>query len=118
MDTNGSDHIQQLDDDTQLPESIETHQVHKQPISSPYHTNKNHRSSVNNRTLRVDLHSPNRFRKSVRYKEDDKRLERTTPIKKVIRCNSESSSVNSIPGLDWDSQVDIIIVNDLMTSKF
>ena len=117
MDTNGPNHIQRLDDDTQLPESIETYQLDNQPISSPYHTSKKHHTSLNNRTLKVGLHSPNRFRKSVRYKDNENKLERRTPVKTVIRRTSESSSVSSIPGLAWDSQVNILLVNDFVPSR-
>ena len=61
--------------------------------------------SIYPRTPNVETNSQSILRKSVRYKADDRRREQMTPVKKVIKCNSESSSVNSIPGLDWDSQV-------------
>ena len=61
--------------------------------------------SIYHRTPNVETNSQSILRKSVRYKVDDRRREQMTPVKKVIKCNSESSSVNSIPGLDWDSQV-------------
>ena len=70
---------------------------------------------IHSRTSNVKSNSPHKFQKMVKCKDNGKRVEQITPIKKVIKCSSESSSVNSIPGLDWDSQVMIVPTDDNKT---
>ena len=77
--------------------------------------NLNSHKSIPSRTSNIKSNSPHKFQKVVKYKDNGKRVEQMTPIKKVTRFSSESSSVNSIPGLDWDSQVMIIPTDDNKT---
>ena len=79
---------------------------------SPLSNNSNCHKSIRSRTSNIKSNSPYKFQKLVQYEDNGTRIEQITPIKKVINCSSESSSVNSIPGLDWDSQVMIIPKDD------
>ena len=66
---------------------------------------KNCSNGITNNKSPIGKYVSSRSRKGVKDENKQKDKEKGMPIFNVKKCTSGGSSISSIPGLDWDSQV-------------